>query len=233
MTVYTAIIGNYDELKEPFVITPGWNYVCFTDQDLQSNTWEIRKVDILPFGRAKTARHIKILPHLYLADPETLWIDGTFFINCDLNEWWRHFRNPFTTVKHPFDRCIYTDIWSCLASGKGDPHVLRQQRKAYQEAGIPTENGLISSGILMRKDCDSVRRFCELWWSQVEKYTERDQIAFGYANHLLPNSHYGMSWNYTSQHPNREFIHHPHKHKRWSSQLYEERLKKYGSNKTS
>ena len=28
---YTYIIGNYDSLKEPSVITEGWDYICFTD----------------------------------------------------------------------------------------------------------------------------------------------------------------------------------------------------------
>lgn len=230
MTVYTAIIGNYDELKEPFVVTPGWNYVCFTDQELISDVWEIRRVTVMPCGPAKTARHIKLNPHLYISDEHTLWIDGTFFINTDLTCWWKHFKDPFTTIFHPFDRCLYTDIFSCLKSRKGDPDTLRRQRDDYQREGIPDNNGLISSGILMRRDCNQVREFCELWWSHVEKYTERDQIAFGYANYKMPGMHESISWDYTYQ---KEFMHHPHKHKRWSGELYNERIKLHGSNKTS
>ena len=29
--VYTCISGNYDTLDEPRVVTPGWEYICFTD----------------------------------------------------------------------------------------------------------------------------------------------------------------------------------------------------------
>ena len=28
---YTVLSGDYDTLKKPTVITPGWKYVCFTD----------------------------------------------------------------------------------------------------------------------------------------------------------------------------------------------------------
>ena len=40
---YTCITGKYDALIEPLVVTPGWKYVCFTDQtNFTSKVWEIR-----------------------------------------------------------------------------------------------------------------------------------------------------------------------------------------------
>ena len=40
--IYTAIIGGYDTLVEPDYKPEGWDFVCFTDKDLKSDTWEIR-----------------------------------------------------------------------------------------------------------------------------------------------------------------------------------------------
>ena len=58
--VYTAILGSiYDDLKEPTVISPGWKYVCFTDQPLQSNIWEIRPVPTTG-NPQRQARELKI-----------------------------------------------------------------------------------------------------------------------------------------------------------------------------
>ena len=45
--IYTAIFGDYDTLKEPLVITPGWKYICYTDQDFESKVWEIKKVKLV------------------------------------------------------------------------------------------------------------------------------------------------------------------------------------------
>ncbi len=41
--IYTAIIGGYDELVEPDYKPEGWDFVCFTDRELESDIWEIRK----------------------------------------------------------------------------------------------------------------------------------------------------------------------------------------------
>ena len=43
---YTVLFGDYEELKEPTIISDGWRYVCFTDQPLKSDVWEIVTVKI-------------------------------------------------------------------------------------------------------------------------------------------------------------------------------------------
>jgi hypothetical protein len=65
--IYTAIFGPYEELKEPTVITPGWKYICFTDQPLKSNVWNVNQVkhgDLLSSQRR--ARQYKILFQNYI-----------------------------------------------------------------------------------------------------------------------------------------------------------------------
>jgi len=43
---YTAIIGDYDKLHDPLIVTPGWDYICFTDdKDIKSNVWEIKHIE--------------------------------------------------------------------------------------------------------------------------------------------------------------------------------------------
>jgi O-antigen biosynthesis protein len=227
-TLYTTIIGAYDDLKQPFKVSQHWKYVCFTDQEFdlpRDNVWEIIKVPVLDCGPAKTARRIKIMFHEYVDTEDSIFIDGTFFINTDLNRWWRRFQEPMTVINHPFDNCIFTDIKSCMKGGKGDFWKLIQQAQDYKEI-IPENNGLISSGILMRKNTKEVRELCETWWKEVEKYTERDQIAFGYAAVKHPGVVNTFSWNYTTQ---NEFIHCPHMHKEWREGRKKQIMRDYGS----
>lgn len=227
-TCYTAIFGPYDDVKQPFCKSQHWKYVIYTDQDFnlpKDNVWEIRKVPVMEIGPVKTARWYKINFHKHIETEYSMWIDATFIINIDLNRWWRRFKDPFTTIQHPFDDCIYTDIVSCLKGGKGNPSRLTRQFVDYENEGLPKNNGLISSGILMRRKDDRVNQFCETWWSQVEKYSFRDQVAFGYAQWKHPGVHNSIQWDYTTQ---KEFIHIPHLHKPWR----EEKLRQvYGSNK--
>lgn len=214
-TCYTAIFGPYDDLKQPFIISQHWRYICYTDQDFElpeDNKWEIIKVPVMPCGPAKTARWYKINFHKHIETEFSLWVDGTFFINCDLNRWWKRFKMPMTCIQHPYDDCIYTDLKSCMSAGKGDFWKLIQQAAEYKNLGIPENNGLIASGILMRQKTKEVIQLCETWWDQVEKYSERDQIAFGYASWKFPGVYDAIKWNY--QHPDvQEFLHCPHLHK--------------------
>jgi len=228
---YTVIIGDYDDLKQPFILSQGWRYVCFTDQDFElpsDNKWEIVKITKDPnLSNAKNARKIKILFHQYINTEFSLFIDGTFFINCDLNRWWKRFKSPMTCIDHPFDDCIYTDIKSCMSGGKGDFWKLVEQASDYKRLGIPENNGLIASGILMRQRCEATINICETWWEQVEKYSERDQIAFGYAAWKHPGIFDTIEWNYQS--PNvSEFLHCPHIHKSWRDEKKKEIIKKHG-----
>ena len=56
--VFTFIINGYDTLKDPTIVTPGWDYLCFSDEGLSS---EVPK--ILTTGcRASTASASQVFP---------------------------------------------------------------------------------------------------------------------------------------------------------------------------
>lgn len=224
MTLYTAIFGDYDYLKP--VKVPQRNkdlrMICYTDQDFSSeifdlvrdnNPWTIVKVPVLECGETKTARWFKINFHEHIDDDVSMWVDATFFVNTDVSRWIsKRMQRDFTTVSHPFDKCLYIDAFSCLKAGKGDKWRIIDQINTYKNLGIPENNGLISSGLLMRKKTHEVMEACKIWWDQVEQFSERDQIAFGYVNWKLPDCHKSISWNYTTQ---SEFQHCPHRYKSW------------------
>lgn len=176
-------------------------------------------------GPAKTARYYKIMFYKHIASEFSMWIDATFIINCDLNNWWGRFQPPFTTIKHPFDDCIYKDAKSCISGKKDNVSAIENQIELYKKIGIPKNNGLIASGILMRQKTEEVKRFCKTWWDQVESFSSRDQIAFGRVNHRFPNSHISIEWDYTKK---EDFIHIPHLTKKWRSGRLNEIEQKYG-----
>jgi hypothetical protein len=216
--IYTAIIGEYDDLKQPRFLTQGWRYICFTDQDLKlprDNKWEIVKVPQMECGQSKTARYHKINFHRVLAqfNPElSIWIDATFAINTNLDRWIRRHKAPFSVIKHPFDDCIYTEAANCIKISRGDPMDIMAQVTDYRREGMPERAGLISSGILVRNHTDEVAAFCEQWWSEVLKYSSRDQISFSYLRWKTQMNPHVYQWDYTTQ---KEFFHVPHLHKKW------------------
>ncbi len=205
--IYTAIFGRYEELKEPALITQGWDYYCFTDQPMKSNCWRIISLDKADNPILK-AREIKIS---WLPESEkSLWVDGSFIINCNLDEWWnKHFLSPMTVIKHPVRDCYYAEAVRIASTRQGYENALIQAEK-YKLAGVPLHSGLIQSGILMRENTSEVREFCSLWWEQI-KLSTRDQIGFAYAEWKLDRKWPRIRYDYRT---GQEFIYKTHYHKR-------------------
>lgn len=208
--IYTAIFGSNDELKEPMLITPGWEYICFTDQDLKSDVWEIRKMLPREDGSARTARHIKINFHQYIQEENTIWIDASFIINCNLDEWWNRFVPPFTCIKHPDRNCFYQEAEAVISHGRDINENVKPQVDAYRTLGLPAHNGLIASGILMRCRIKEVIEFCELWWHHVLIGSIRDQLSWPLVDWYKPNVCKKIVWHYPT---GLEFIYLPHKNR--------------------
>lgn len=203
MTIYTAIIGNYEELKEPLIITPGWRYVCYTDQNFNSGVWETVKIEAA--DPVVAARKIKITG---FPDGMSIWCDASFSINVNLSDFWhRHFRGPMTVFPHPWRKRIGDEIDACIKHRRADVGDLLNQKAIYRGLlNMP----VIASGILLRESTPEVRDFCGLWFEQISLST-RDQIGFAYAEDKMPIVNRSSGFDYRTD---REFIFKTHFNRR-------------------
>jgi hypothetical protein len=167
--IYTALFGKYDELKEPVKLR-GWDYVCFTDQNVNSDVWKIRKI---PGAGVFTNRNIKINPHLFLPGyDEWLYLDASINIIApfDINT-----KVEWLGVKHrtPDPWCEFHRI---IQAGKGDAGMIKRQLNDYAEFLEP-DLGHMAGGVLYRKNTEAVIKLNESWWAEFKKYPSRDQIS--------------------------------------------------------
>lgn len=173
-TIYTAIFGPYEELKEPRVITSGWRYICITDQDFYSDVWNVIKIPKRAFP-ILAARRDKITN---FPINNSIWIDGSFTINCNLNDFWdKNMIGDFTVFSHPLRNCVYEEAEACIRNNRGEHESIRGYIELLKQNNIQSHSGLIQSGILMRRDTRTVRKFCDEWYAQM-KYCTRDQLSF-------------------------------------------------------
>ena len=87
VAVYTAIFGGYDNLESPKVVDPNVDYICFTDSDLKSDVWNIKKVPAIYNDSTRCARKYKLLPHRYLSDYDiSIWVDGNIVIHGNIDK---------------------------------------------------------------------------------------------------------------------------------------------------
>jgi hypothetical protein len=193
-TIFTAVFGPYDQLKRPAVVTPGWKYVCFTDQNFSSDVWEVRKTAFTQEDPQLSARLIKICFHRFIDDEYSIWLDGSFQVNCNLNEWWKtHFKPDITCVRHPIRDCIYQEAITCTQNGRKGVEGALEQVESYR-AVVPEHSGLIQSGLLMRKRTDFTVNLCEAWFDELSRHSMRDQISFARVSLNKPINY--IKWDY-------------------------------------
>lgn len=184
--IYTAIFGGYDELREPVFVPKNCDFVCFTDRPQKSKIWQMHIVDPpVPGDMTRSNRRIKILAHEYVPEYEySVYLDGTFLVHGDVNELVeKYLENAnMAAYPHPERRCIYEEAEAVVRAGKDGPEVVRRQMMRYRAEGYPARNGLIMSGILVRRHhAPDVRRTMELWWREESTQSKRDQLSFNYA----------------------------------------------------
>jgi hypothetical protein len=195
--VYTAIIGDYDELKDPLIIDKDVDYVCFTDSyKIKSNIWKVIKVDYLYRDPRRTARLLKVLPHkIFNRHKINLWVDASFLIKGSIKNFCKKFyNNSLSCFPHNERDCVYEEIDDAIY--KDRVKILRQQAEDYKKEGLPKNFGLISSGILLRNNLnEKVSRLMNFWANQIDLYSSRDQVSFSYCIWKLEEKYFSIPLN--------------------------------------
>jgi hypothetical protein len=186
IVVYTCITGNYDHLYEPLYRSDDFDYVCFTDnQELESDFWKISKFSVGDYDPTRQARWVKILPHLFLKNYQySIWVDANIRIIGDLKELIREHlvKASLAFYRHSDGRkCIYEEAKVCIKRNKDNEEVINRQIDRYKSLCYPKNNGLISSGVIIRKHKDpTIIETMEDWWKEVENHSKRDQLSFNF-----------------------------------------------------
>lgn len=185
--IYSAITGNYDDVKEPKYISDKFDHILFTNNpEIKSKVWKVILVDNKEgVDDAKLSKRIKIMGHEYLPEYDySIWIDGNVMIKGDLSEYIEKYRDrePVLCFNHHENNCIYREKETCVMLKKDDPEVMEKQVQRYRLEGFPECYGMTENGVMVRDiHNERVKKVMETWWSEVLNGSKRDQISFGYA----------------------------------------------------
>lgn len=176
--IYTVITNSYDTLKEPKIISKGFDYICFTDNpDLKSRTWKIIFID-RPSKHLQ--REIKIKTHEFLPDYDiTIYVDGNMVMKRDMGSLVSNGQLLF--IHHSTRNCVYKEGEAVIGFRKDSRANVDKQIEAYKSEGMPFDFGMYQTGIIVRRKTRSVIEFCNFWWAELEKYSHRDQLSVTYA----------------------------------------------------
>lgn len=179
MICYTCITGDYDNLRDPLVITEGWKYVCFTNNPkITSNIYEIIRIDS-NLHPVKLARKYKILAP-GIKEDIFIWHDANMQVNCDLNEFSKRLGNSdLMLALHPERNCLYKEALRCIELKKDNKEILSKQIIRYHGLKMPYNYRLYATGVMVRRKFDqrTIKLYTD-WWDEVEKHSRRDQVSF-------------------------------------------------------
>ena len=184
--VYTAIFGDYDNIKEPEYINDDWDYICYTNnKTLTSKTFTIKYVDAVFDNPTKNARMIKILSHIFLIGYDySLWVDGSVKLRghninelIDIN-----LKNNYISLhKHVKRDCVYEEAVACCLAKKDDDLVIQKQIDNYELEDMGKNYGLFETAEIVRDQNNSnVKKLNFLWWNELNKFSIRDQLSLPY-----------------------------------------------------
>ena len=188
IVVYTAIIGNYNPLRNPAHVEEDVDYICFTDEPrwfrLTNRTvWQGRPFPPGDLEPTRMNRQVKLLPHQFFSDYDaSIYVDGSIQITGSIRQLLDKYDHPAMLChRHPKRDCAYEEGRVCIEMAKETPATIRKQLTRYHEEGFPEHFGMIEAGVLIRQHNDSkVVALMEDWWNEIRNESSRDQISFPY-----------------------------------------------------
>lgn len=199
-SVYTAIVGGYDNILQPEVIDDRFDYILFSNdiQERKVGVWQIRPYDYHNDIQTKIARWIKTHPGILLPEyAYTIWIDANIQIKSQ--EIYEHFvelAENTTSIAcriHPERNKIIDEISLCAFWHLEYEQTLIDWARHISNAHYP-DNSLFETCILFRSNNTEINLFNDTWWSYIDTFSRRDQLSFPYTLwekgiecvHLLP-----------------------------------------------
>jgi hypothetical protein len=185
LVVYTAVIGGYDELREPPAEPEGSKvrFVAFTDRELPPlSRWQRHPVAAkLLDGWRLNRWHKTGSASLFPAAGSTLYLDGSIELTRPASEFVRwmesHGEGDVYLFAHNYRDCVYAEAEECLRIHKGNPDQIRRQVTRYRELGHPFHAGLWQGGCILRRNTPRVAALDREWWGEIAAYSHRDQLS--------------------------------------------------------
>lgn len=198
--LYTAIFGSPGRFNVPEISIPDVDRFCFTDlrdqtgdyramlikqnRDTKTSFYKIRKMNLSHLPSVRRQRFVKVcIPDEIFNNYEySVYVDCKRPVLVDF-ERMLSYMEPQSDVlirRHRRRNCVYDEGKFCIKKKNDLRITILSQLDYYAIEKYPAHNGLYRTGLLLRRHTKRMKEFSKLWWAQLEKYSQRDQISFPY-----------------------------------------------------
>lgn len=181
IAIYTAVIGSYDDLKQPLVALPNCDLFVFSEEPVNAPGWTVVPRKLTQGDTSREARFIKLHPHLFFQNYDiSIWLDANITIKDDIRPLLNVLQDGAYCASfiHPFRDCVYEEARECVALGKDSSVTMLDQIERYRQEEYPPHAGLWETNVLVRRHNDP--RCIELmtaWWRELQHGSRRDQLS--------------------------------------------------------
>jgi len=182
IAIYTCVTAAKDSIKED-QNREGADLILFTDQPPAESAWEVRPAPDIFRDPRRSSRIPKLLAHQYLPGYDfSLWIDGSIRLLAPVRDLIDRYlgRADIAFFRHPLRDCIYEEAAACAEQRLDDPSLIAAQVAQYVGEGYPPHNGLNEGGVILRRHTPDIETFNNAWWSELCRYSRRDQLSLNY-----------------------------------------------------
>lgn len=186
IALYTANFGKYDQWLEPRYVDRSFDYYLFTDdKSIKSKAYQVTYCDRAK-DPARMARYYKIVKGYEQLCSQgynlIIWHDASIRQVKDIKGLIMQQKRDWMLMKHPQRTCIYDEFHACWDAypPKDDRQTMLEQIQRYADEGYPTNNGLVATGLMFRRNNKYLLDICRDWWAEVERGSVRDQLSFDY-----------------------------------------------------
>lgn len=198
LTIYTVITGDYDTIKQPQVITPGADYILFTNNHpiTDVGVWhdiylnedgidgcisEIANENVR-IRNIRLSRKVKMLAHKYLPSgyDMSIYLDADMLIKADMSKLSELLNDNVLMAAFRHSGCfsVRDEINDLIERGVVELAVVERQWRRYSEWGFKDDIGVTENGILIRRhNHPKLIELMELWWQEYLNGCLRDQVS--------------------------------------------------------
>ena len=182
LVVYTALFGPHAKpLPQPKWTHPDVPMLCFTDQDLRCDPWQMIQLPAEP-DPFRGNRRLKLLSHQTVDSEWSLYIDSNYSLLKDPRELLG--QGDFCVHRHHACTDIVEEAAAIIRFRKADPTLVLDQVAEYQRQGFCTpenpQRHHSANAVLLRHHTPEVCALNEAWWAELEQHSHRDQLSLDF-----------------------------------------------------
>ncbi|MCA9349300.1 glycosyltransferase [Candidatus Saccharibacteria bacterium] len=186
IAVVMAVSGGYDSLKLPNVLSPRFDYIFYCDRPMPSyGIFDIRPMPYFHTDTTRMARYIKTnLNKMAVGYDYVVWIDANIMMVESIEPFVNDFiasKKVVGAIPHPYRTSVYSEIEECIARGKDDPSLMREQMNHLKSLGFKNNDLIESNFMIFDLNSRKIDGFFATWWAELDSFSRRDQLSLNYA----------------------------------------------------